>query len=122
MQLQRRRSVKKVRARPKKPTQWLRSAAHMNFVRKHDCIVDDCSKDAIHAHHVRLGTDGAAGRKPSDYYTVPLCSDHHEEIHKKGEQTFQDKYGIPLREAYMHFMKWSPVEDIRAKRRELEGV
>jgi hypothetical protein len=37
---------------------------------------------------VRLGTDGAAGRKPSDNYAVPLCSCCHAKQHAIAEGIF----------------------------------
>jgi hypothetical protein len=44
-----------------------------------------------------VGTDGGMGLKPSDTWTVPLCRDHHGEIHRLGEQVFERQIGIGLR-------------------------
>lgn len=49
----------------------------------------------IVAHHV---STGGMGTKCSDYETVPLCNEHHREIHDKGKRIFQAKYGIDLKE------------------------
>lgn len=38
--------------------------------------------------HIRLGTDGALARKPSDDNCAPLCRHHHNEQHNRGEATF----------------------------------
>jgi hypothetical protein len=42
----------------------------------------------IEAAHVRMGTDGGMGMKPSDCYVVPLCSACHAYQHKIGERKF----------------------------------
>ena len=40
------------------------------------------------ATHVRSGSDGGAGIKPSDRYSVSLCTSCHELQHRFGELTF----------------------------------
>lgn len=45
---------------------------------------------------------GGMGRK-ADYTTiVPLTHEEHEELHRKGQRTFEAKYGVDLREAAIH--------------------
>lgn len=51
----------------------------------------------IEAAHVRRGTDGGTGIKPSDTWTVPACHFHHAEIHRIGEAAFERQTGIKLR-------------------------
>ena len=40
--------------------------------------------------HIRLGTDGGMGKKPQDFWILPICPHHHREIqHRKlGERAF----------------------------------
>jgi hypothetical protein len=45
---------------------------------------------------VRVGTDGATGRKPSDKYTLPLCKACHAEQHRVGELSFYASLGIDV--------------------------
>ncbi|MGL4401187.1 MAG: hypothetical protein ACRCXD_15050 [Luteolibacter sp.] len=72
----------------KKP---LRSSAYLAFVRTHPCAI--CKREGdIHAHHIRLGNACGIGTKPSDYRTVPLCPQHHHELHQKGERTFWNRH------------------------------
>jgi len=40
------------------------------------------------AAHVRNGTDGGIGLKPSDRYSLPLCRACHAKQHRLGELTF----------------------------------
>lgn len=49
-----------------------------------------------HAHHVRSAATAGTGIKPSDFYAVPLCAAHHEEIHRIGARSFEEKYGVDL--------------------------
>jgi hypothetical protein len=51
----------------------------------------------IEAAHVRGGTDGGMGVKPSDCFVIPLCSAAHREQHNVGEAEFQRIYGINMR-------------------------
>lgn len=100
------------RRRPKmgvrKPSQ-LRSLEHLRFVRSHECAVrgrynttfvrslgpeqHECS-GPIQAAHIRMGTDGGAGIKPSDNFTIPLCVEAHVEQGQIGEGAFEKRYGI----------------------------
>jgi hypothetical protein len=68
-----------------------------------------------HAHHVRLGTDGAGSTKPSDWWCVPVCEAAHSEIHgiNGGQATFDKKYGVDSKayaeriwKASKHYREW----------------
>ncbi len=79
----------------------IRCPGHLKWVRGFACSVMGlgdhvCSPD-IEAAHVRIGTDGGTGMKPSDCYTIPLCSEAHQEQHMIGEQSFEAKYKISMR-------------------------
>lgn len=62
----------------------------------------------MHAHHVRVGTGGGTGAKPSDRFCVPLCGAHHHEGHQKGWKTFEAKYHVDLRALAERLAKGSP--------------
>lgn len=79
-------------ARKKKPRTGLapegpyRSYKHLQWIRGFECF--ECgSGGKIEAAHVRIGTDGSTGEKPSDYWTIPLCIPCHD-IQHDGERTF----------------------------------
>src|SRR5260370_42664247 len=64
-----------------------RRTQHLAFVRQLPCVA--CGKAApSEAAHVRSGSDGGAGIKPSDRYSVSLCTDCHALQHQFGELTF----------------------------------
>ena len=78
----------------------IRCPAHLKWVREHACCVPGCHGRPIEAAHVRTGTDGGTGQKPSDFWTVPLCGTvfgagvaegHHAEQHRIGEPAFERK-------------------------------
>jgi len=50
----------------------------------------------IECAHVRTGTGGGTGLKPSDRWTISLCHLHHAEQHRIGEAAFQARHGIDL--------------------------
>lgn len=88
----------------------VRSASHLQFVRGFVCTIFDRHECAgkIEAHHVRLGTDGAAGVKPGDDWAVPLCSLAHRELHDMGEATFQQRFGKDLKAVAARLWRTSP--------------
>lgn len=95
-------------ARRKRPsfglrdTPQIRCQSHLKFVRGFECCIagregHECG-GKIEAAHVRNGTDGGMGVKPSDSYAVPLCNEHHRLQHVWGETTFWATYKIdPLK-------------------------
>lgn len=82
------------------------SPAHRPWVRGHRCSVAGCEKNKIECAHVRTGTDGGAGMKPSDWWTISLCSAHHAD-HLIGESAFESLYDISLFERAKTFSRLS---------------
>lgn len=71
-----------------------RSAAYLQYVRGHDCLVTK-SDHGVVAHHLRMHPHGGGvALKPSDYRTVPLNQMRHLELHRIGEKSFWKKYDI----------------------------
>lgn len=94
-----------------------RSQAHCSFVRSHHCIVPGCQQMPIEVAHIRHGSDAGTGRKPSDFYTVSMCRDHHAEQHRIGERSFEKAHAINLHALADEFAKASPkAPDIRRER------
>lgn len=90
----------------------VRSHRHLTHVRSFVCCAfgrsgHECD-GRMEAHHVREETDGGVGMKPSDEFTVPLCSVAHMELHSKGEATFQAKYGVDLLAIAARLWRTSP--------------
>lgn len=83
-------------------------AAHRAWVRKHRCSVRGCRQMPIECAHVRQGTDGGLGLKPSDKWTISLCRDHHLEQHEIGEAAFEAKYDLDLLKLAAEFARRSP--------------
>ena len=67
-------------------------SGHLVFVRSHCCSACGAEPgdeaNPIEAAHIRNGTDGGTGIKPSDKFTVSLCTDCHATQHRVGEPTF----------------------------------
>lgn len=82
--------------------------AHRAWVRSHRCCVSGCLREPIECAHVRRGTDGALGRKPSDRWALSLCWLHHREQHDLGEMSFESKYGLDLAALAVEFARQSP--------------
>jgi hypothetical protein len=101
-----------VRGKPK-PDHRTRTK-HLNFVRQLPCVA--CGKAApSEAAHVRSGSDAGAGMKPSDRYSVSLCTGCHGLQHQFGELRFWSVLHIdPLNVA---FRLWTVSGDIKAGER-----
>ncbi len=62
----------------------IRDKAHLAFVAAQPCLV--CQRSPSDAHHLKFAQPRAFGRKVSDEFTVPLCRDHHQELHRNGSE------------------------------------
>jgi hypothetical protein len=61
-----------------------RSKAHLAYVRAQACVV--CQRQPCDAHHLKFAQTRAMGRKVSDEFTVPMCREHHTELHRSGDE------------------------------------
>jgi hypothetical protein len=61
-----------------------RSKAHIAFVGSQPCLI--CQRAPCDAHHIKFAEPRAMGRKVSDEFTVPLCRDHHDQLHRHGNE------------------------------------
>lgn len=100
------------------------SKGHLQFVRGFECAIarknyiwrdggatgvsDHICVGKTEAAHVRTGTDGGIGIKPSDCYAIPLCSAAHREQHTIGETAFERRYGINMRKLADEIWQRSP--------------
>lgn len=80
------------RSADRKEDGWFRSPDHLAWVRTQNCcfaLIDhgQCGGE-VEAAHVRIGTDGGTGVKPSDFFVTPQCQKHHKLSHMIGERSF----------------------------------
>ena len=94
-----------IRPQPK-PQKRQRDKGYLAWLHLLPCCVPDCGSPCTDAHHTRLGTDGAMGRKPSDSAAVPLCHEHHRRLHDQGEKTFQQDHRLHLLSASRVYHQW----------------
>src|SRR5258706_7678553 len=72
------------RAMPLRKEIRRRSKAHLAFVGSQPCLV--CQGSPCDAHHLKFAQPRSLGRKVSDEFTVPLCREHHHELHRHGNE------------------------------------
>jgi hypothetical protein len=68
-------------------TTWygrVRNKSHLIFVAAQPCLV--CQRSPCDAHHLKFAQPRSLGRKVSDEFTVPLCREHHDELHRHGNE------------------------------------
>jgi hypothetical protein len=97
----------RIKHKSDKAAKGRRSPAHRAWIRGHACSACG-STTAIECAHVRVGTDGGTGIKPSDRWTISLCKNCHAEQHIIGEKSFEEYRGINMRELAEAFFKASP--------------
>jgi len=61
-----------------------RNKAHLRFVAAQPCLI--CQRTPCDAHHLKFAEPRALGRKVSDEFTVPLCREHHRQLHHHGNE------------------------------------
>ena len=61
-----------------------RNKAHLAFVATQACLI--CKRSPCDAHHLKFAQPRSLGRKVSDEFTVPLCREHHRELHRHGNE------------------------------------
>lgn len=90
-----------------KPKPRLRSTAHRDWVRKHQCCVPGCLQMSIEVAHINRAAHRGVGQKASDGFTISLCREHHAESHR-GEKTFEQAHGLDLMALAKAFSRASP--------------
>ena len=61
-----------------------RNKAHLLFIAAQPCAI--CQRSPCDAHHLKFAQPKALGMKVSDEFTVPLCREHHSELHRSGNE------------------------------------
>jgi hypothetical protein len=73
-----------VRVTPQRKEMRRRNKAHLAFVASQPCLI--CQRSPSDAHHLKFAQPRSLGRKVSDEFTVPLCREHHHELHRHGNE------------------------------------
>jgi hypothetical protein len=71
-------------ATPLRQPRRRRNKAHLAFVAAQPCLI--CQRSPCDAHHLRFAQPRSLGSKVSDEFTVPLCRDHHRQLHDHGNE------------------------------------
>lgn len=82
--------------------------AFLQWLRTKNCCIGGTCAGRIEAAHVRTGTDGGMGSKPSDRYAIPMCASHHAEQHMAGEATFSERHNVNMKSMADHFWRAWP--------------
>ena len=69
---------------PRQKTVRKRNKVHLRFVAAQPCLI--CRRLPCDAHHLRFAQPRSLGRKVSDQFTVPLCREHHQQLHRHGNE------------------------------------
>ena len=70
----------------------MKDPQYRNFIRFQPCIVPGCACRPRDPHHWQNKTNHGTGLKPGDEWAVPLCLEHHRELHDGGKLSFWKRY------------------------------
>lgn len=81
----------------RKPATRLRSKRHRDWLATLPCAFCGIhgTRPPVEAAHLREGTDGGTGIKPSDIFCWPADRNCHRQQHAVGEPAFFDANGVP---------------------------
>ena len=72
---------------------------HLRFISERPCLI--CGRTPSDPHHIKMADwrvckpqSSNIGMKADDRFVLPLCRDHHEELHSTPERTFYAKYSV----------------------------
>lgn len=71
------------------------SAERVEWVKAQECVVRGVIGHGGTIENVHTMTGGGS-RKADARFIVPMCKEHHRELHTFGKQTFEFKYLVPL--------------------------
>jgi hypothetical protein len=94
-----------------------RNKAHLAFVAEQPCLI--CKRSPCDAHHLKFAQPNTLGRKVSDEFTVPLCRDHHHDLHREGNEMawWADMHITPT-EVARELWQSSPIHGIKPPQRD----
>lgn len=87
-------STEKEKGEREEAKRWRRELgpkAYMRMIREQPCMVCECGPSEVH----HFGKSGMA-LKCSDFLTVPLCREHHQEFHNTGRLGVFDRLTTEL--------------------------
>ncbi|WP_441351307.1 DUF968 domain-containing protein [Tardiphaga sp. vice304] len=89
-----------------------RNKAHLAFVAQQPCLI--CERLSCDAHHLKFAQPNTLGRKVSDEFTVPLCRDHHHDLHRQGnEMAWWANMHVTPTDVARQLWQSSPIHEIR---------
>ncbi len=68
-----------------------RSKKYLKAVSELPCCI--CGLTPCDPHHIKGKEYGGMALKPSDNLTMPLCHDHHTQLHAHGYKAWEMKHG-----------------------------
>lgn len=80
---------------PMPKTKAWKSTKYRKWVSSLSCMI--CSRPGQNdPHHCRILNSAGVSQKPPDFFCIPLCRDHHNELHQHGSTSFEQKYQVSL--------------------------
>lgn len=84
-----------------------RNLKYLSWLRSKKCVVSGDNAEV--AHHIRLGTNGGKGLKPSDYFCFPLLEEYHTHgsmaVHRIGEDSFLTHFKLEKEPLFAYYLQ-----------------
>src|ERR1043166_8837867 len=75
----------------------VQSKTYLDWVRRRPCLI--CGSVSQAHHSISKGARG------SDFRAIPLCANHHRELHRLGRSTFEERYRLDVTEEILRLLE-----------------
>ena len=83
-----------------------KSKPYLKWIASQQCIL--CMYNECQAHHITIAEKRGISQKVSDFWTIPLCYAHHDQLHNFGERKYWEQLNInPMDIAIKFYELWS---------------
>jgi len=62
----------------------MKSRSYRMHIASLPCLL--CGGNEVHAHHLLRTGEHGMGKKSGDEWCVPLCANHHDQLHRRGDE------------------------------------
>jgi hypothetical protein len=76
--------------------------SYLDWVKSLECCV--CNTPADDPHHIVVSGKGM-GTKTPDYWAIPLCRQHHDELHHD-KNKWEEEHGLQWEHAAVTMLRW----------------
>jgi hypothetical protein len=78
---------------------------YLNFLREQGCNVCGCDSEPHHLFAIGMGANRMKQPEWVHYSAIPMCREHHSELHQIGVVSFERKHNVNLYKDAITYMR-----------------